>query len=397
MTSQAQQSVDLSTCYTFPHDPAQRYVFLDLLTHTAMRGVQVRVNIDLMTVESTMIKSAFHAQHKIPKKATVSRDGKTTQFSFLDCLPLGCPPMSERSKMPFNGLDFLTEIMQRALAVPDGKYQVRFWCARDVQDGYRIKNHSKCAVFDGKTESAVAFIGGSNVAPTIECGDADCDMIVTGPVASEVGGTFDHLWDCLETEPNIKEFEKKVAPHEEEKKMESAINLLPRQSWLDANATVALLRSDPSSSGEDVILRHILGVIATAQESVHMIMGHCNFPKPLAIALGEACKRGVKVKLLVNSLYSSDLRVNQRDMFLSLRQLLHIAPDVEVWTTALSSIRQKHPTTDPAGRIATADSSPPFLHAKFTVVDRKWSAAGSWNVWTRAAYHEIEHELFIES
>ena len=38
---------------------------------------------------------------------------------------------------------------------------------------------------------------------------------------------------------------------------------------------------------------------------------------------------------------------------------------------------------------------PPFLHAKYVVIDSEWSAIGSWNMWTRSAFHEIEHEALV--
>jgi phosphatidylserine/phosphatidylglycerophosphate/cardiolipin synthase-like enzyme len=40
---------------------------------------------------------------------------------------------------------------------------------------------------------------------------------------------------------------------------------------------------------------------------------------------------------------------------------------------------------------------PPFLHSKYVVVDEKWSALGSWNMWTRSAFYEMEQELLIHS
>ena len=124
-------------------------------------------------------------------------------------------------------------------------------------------------------------------------------------------------------------------------------------------------------------------------------MGHSNKPLPLARALADACKRGVKVKMIVNSMYSSDLRVNQSDLFLSLKMLLEMAPEIEVFTTALPSHGKERGTTmknvDPYGK------PPPFLHSKYTVVDNKWCAIGSWNVWTRSCFYEMEHEFLMHS
>ena len=144
-----------------------------------------------------------------------------------------------------------------------------------------------------------------------------------------------------------------------------------------------------------------------------MCMGHSNKPMAMAMALGEAVRRGVRVQILVNSIFSCDLRVNQRDLFRSIQNLLTVAPGVEVYTTALRSHRTKAKRSSLAQSVneekkedppSPADSkeeegsdAPPFLHSKYTVVDHKWTAVGSWNVWTRSAFYEIEHELLIES
>ena len=123
-------------------------------------------------------------------------------------------------------------------------------------------------------------------------------------------------------------------------------------------------------------------------------------------------KRG-RFSLSVNSLFSCDLRVNQRDLFRSIQDLLTVAPGVEVYTTALRSHRtktkrsslvqsvgeeKKEESPSPAGsKEEEGSDAPPFLHSKYTVVEHKWTAVGSWNVWTRSAFYEIEHELLIES
>ena len=142
-------------------------------------------------------------------------------------------------------------------------------------------------------------------------------------------------------------------------------------------------------------------------------MGHSNKPMAMARALGEAVRRGVRVQILVNSIFSCDLRVNQRDLFRSIQNLLTVAPGVEVYTTALRSHRTKAKRSSPAqseseekkeeppspagSKKEEGSDAPPFLHSKYTVVDHKWTAVGSWNVWTRSAFYEIEHELLIES
>ena len=162
-----------------------------------------------------------------------------------------------------------------------------------------------------------------------------------------------------------------------------------------------------------LFLRSIKSIYIPFTISIVMCMGHSNKPMAMARALGEAVRRGVRVQILVNSIFSCDLRVNQRDLFRSIQNLLTVAPGVEVYTTALRSHRTKAKRSSLAQSVneekkedppSPADSkeeegsdAPPFLHSKYTVVDHKWTAVGSWNVWTRSAFYEIEHELLIES
>jgi len=173
------------------------------------------------------------------------------------------------------------------------------------------------------------------------------------------------------------------------------------------------LPSVPSSLGEDVILRCVLGGIKRAKESIFICMGHCNVPEVVAEALKKATERGVKVEILTNSLYSCDLRCGQRDLFKSLQRMLQIAPMVELVSAmqilylVLSCIQShskllvvicyfflpQYVTALKEG----SNEGPPFLHSKYVVVDSEWVAVGSWNMWTRSAFYEMEAEIFVFS
>ena len=65
----AESTVEIATCYLFPHDPAQRYLLLDLLPYVARKGVTVRLLCDMMPVESSILKSALKAREKLVKDA----------------------------------------------------------------------------------------------------------------------------------------------------------------------------------------------------------------------------------------------------------------------------------------------------------------------------------------
>jgi phosphatidylserine/phosphatidylglycerophosphate/cardiolipin synthase-like enzyme len=216
----------------------------------------------------------------------------------------------------------------------DTDIEVRFWMARDKRMGYRVKNHTKCNIFDGSTVIA----GGSNLVP--RQGSHDTDLLMTGAVASMYQLDFDNMWKALGAESvGVASEEKKEAddlPCTEFMSDADAAVLAPENRDPDTpklvghESKIFFLASQPSSMGEDVILRCILGAIHEARESISICMGHFNVPDPAAEALRCATERGVKVRVLANSLYSCDLRGGQRDLFISLMSMLGIAPKIEL-------------------------------------------------------------------
>ena len=91
----------------------------------------------------------------------------------------------------------------------------------------------------------------------------------------------------------------------------------------------------------------------------------------------------IKIQVMVNSYHSNDLRGGQKDLFKSIKSLLERVPTAEVYATHCSA-------TVTGGR-------PEFLHGKYVVVDGKWACLGSWNLWTRSAFYEMEMEAFCDS
>lgn len=288
----AESTVEIATCYLFPHDPAQRYLLLDLLPYVARKGVTVRLLCDMMPVESVILKSALKARAKLvkdaiggaaPKTAAKSRSG-ISPTSFLDLLPDSAPPFSQeaRDAGSLSPMDFIAKVLATAFAVPNEKFSVKWWCARDSQDLYRVKNHAKCAVFDGMATvgkaRGMALMGGSNLCPTLEAGDSDLDLLVAASDAViRIGETFEFLWESMcdavagvtSTEIILDTLERvigddgeNVADDDDEPDKAGKFS---KQEWLDKTCRVALVRSEPCSAGSDAIFRHVLGAIASAK------------------------------------------------------------------------------------------------------------------------------------
>jgi phosphatidylserine/phosphatidylglycerophosphate/cardiolipin synthase-like enzyme len=429
----AKHTIQISTCYLHSHDPAQRYLLLDVLPYVIRNhGVTVQVLVDLLTIEGAIVKSGFTNATKQPVTAQQQQtlrtkirpdDDHITVDSFLKHLPTTAPPQSEASRQKIHSpVDFLQQLLQVAAQVEEeqkqtgggagGSYQIQWWCARDAQYKYRIKNHCKCTVIDHQ----VSIIGGSNVAPTLEAATSDLDVLLAGPVAKDVARAMELQWNamdrtggcrdrksttttavattaasaCVSKECPLSEVENTMDAEGSTKNSRVLQELMGEEKWADRDSRVAIICSLPSSRGEDAILRVVLGAIADARQSVVMCMGHCNIPAPMTRAFRDATKRGVSVQVLVNSMYSCDLRGGQRDLFLSLRDLLNLAPEVEVYVTAPCGENNGDSTLFMKGQ-------PPFLHAKYVVFDGRFTAVGSWNVWPRGSFYELEHEALIHS
>lgn len=324
-----------------------------------------------MTLESQNLQSVF----EVMKPQT----GCPVEESLSYALPEGSPPFYYAKKKFCSASELVREVLDISSTTPN--INCKFWFARDNQSLYRIKNHTKAHIFDGGMNGTV-IAGGSNVVPRPNnldtgkfCFCCCCffvhmsyknlhsllllDFIVTGEVAGLYQQHFDNLWHAMspaivsmsltveegkgeECNEMILDIHVSV---EEEKKESSDVEMLDIQRICLANdnksehesspAKILFAPSVPSSSGEDVILRCVLGGIKHAQKSIVMCMGHCNVPVFFAHALREATERGVKVSFLTNSLYSCDLRCGQRDLFKSLQQLLVIAPKVELVSSTI--------------------------------------------------------------
>jgi len=276
-----------------------------------------------MTIESQALRGVFEV-------VSAGLDDDLVQESFLYNLPQGSPPFFHAKKEFHCPSQFVKEILDIASSSPN--IDCKFWFARDKMCNYRIKNHTKCHIFDGSMNAKV-IAGGSNVAP--RPGQLDTDFLVEGGCARMYLLHFENMWKGMN--PCTGSSDLDIMERAEEKKENgSDVLVLDRHGISNVDgrystiSKVLFLPSRPSSRGEDVILRCVLGGIKQAKHSIFMCMGHCNIPEAVAVALKAATDRGVKVSMITNSLYSCDLRGGQRDLFKSLERLLLLAPKVEL-------------------------------------------------------------------
>jgi phosphatidylserine/phosphatidylglycerophosphate/cardiolipin synthase-like enzyme len=387
----ARETIDICLCYIFSRDPFVKYLLLDLLPYVAKhRNVRVRLLIEQMVVEGETIKNFL-----IEKKKSLVTEPKAARWegSFLNNLPPGSPLCINGKEFYRSSIELIDQVMQMN-AETTNPLQIKYWFARDQRMKYRIKSHVKCHIFDSKKVIA----GGSNFAP--RAASFDCDFLVSGGAAKKYQQLFDDMFNAMST------FQETVVTSSclddtvstdsglTDSSFEENGTSYDSNEWTDASCSIYFQSSKPSSTGEDCILRTILGAVNNAQTSVTICMGHSNVPESFMNALAEASRRGVKVRILMNSYFSCDLRNGQRDLFISLKRLLEAAPQVELYVVTITSLRD-----DPEVRAdpSLQNVAPDFLHSKYVVVDKKWSAIGSWNLWTRACFYEMESEIYVLS
>lgn len=392
---EAKETIDICLCYIFSRDPFVKYLLLDLLPHVAKhRNIRVRLLIEQMVVEGETIKNFLIEKKKEPGAVPKAARWEST---FLNDLPPGSPPCINGKEFYRSSIELIDQIIQMN-SETSSPIQIKYWFARDQKLKYRIKSHVKCHIFDGQKVIA----GGSNFAP--RAASFDCDFFLSGAASKKYQQLFDDMFQAMSTS-GLDNTTVTMCSFDDTFSLDSEFTDSPvsveepliseeTNHWTDASCSIYFESSKPSSTGEDSILRTILGAVNHAQTSIVMCMGHSNVPQSFINAVADASNRGVNVKILMNSYFSCDLRNGQRDLFISLRRLLEAAPQIELYVVTITPLRDD---PDVRANPTLQNVAPDFLHSKYVVVDGNWSAMGSWNLWTRACFYEMESEIYLYS
>ena len=415
----ARSHLIIMSCYFFANEAPFVNVVKNLLPDAAKRGVRVRLLLDALPAQSALVKA------KLWGPATKYAQGAKQRLEFLK---------------------FYTQTLPDAVkSCPPGSFRVAFFKAFDKTSGHAIKSHMKMFGADGR----LAVVGGSNMLPTAATGANDCDLLVDGDAARALDANFAKVW-AEQTGEDLSESESALAAQEEtdaasqaaaaalaraaaaghKKLVDGSHRDLPEHQrhsgsrphpleealvfqWHERSVRFVDAMSRPGTQGEDAILRGVIGLIDSAKTEFLMCMGFCALHVPLVNAMARASRRGVRVRLLLNSHFSCDLRPPMSDLIAGARALLLAAPDVELYLTGPREpwdVREEEasgeqnvfvPGYDTEGCV-DVDTAPydhpfTFVHAKYCVADRARVSLGSWNAWARSAFHEAEMNLFLES
>jgi putative cardiolipin synthase len=287
-------------------------------------------------------------------------------------------------------------------------------------DRLGMRMHNKVFVADGQK----AVIGGRNIGDHyFEAQEAsnfrDVDVLASGPIVKEIGRQFDDYWNSPLAVPvaafgvtfserwgrRERDELKRLAsepqgPHAqyERRRQEFTDRLLKGAAdlvWADAVAVAEQpVRAvpDTSKSARELsqITRTLSDMRRTAQKEVVMVMAYYVPGRRAVENISEMVARGVRVRILTNSLASTDV-VAVHAGYANYRAAL-LAAGVELHEFRVDAERPA-----PQDHVMRRGSTESALHAKVIVYDRRFLWIGSANADPRSRRLNTEGGLLIES
>jgi len=361
LTDRAERTLDLQ--YYLIHEDDSARLLLHHLRLAAARGVRVRMLVD-----------------------DLNTAGEDRRFMHLSELP----NVEVRVFNPFPGGRFAT------------------W-TRFVVSAYDIprinhRMHNKLFIAD----NAIAITGGRNIGDQYFTRDPhsnfiDLDVVAAGQIVEQLSATFDAFWNSKYAYP-IASLAAPVAaegpaPSLPEGTMSGDANWLGHEldthalqlNWVPATVLAdrpAKMVSDVSPDGEVTIANDIKALMRSAQHEVIIISPYF-VPGDDGVALmRELEHRGVHIRILTNSLASTDSPLVHNGYARYRVALLKLGVELREVRPKLGQKRKRfHP-------FRSANAS---LHAKALVIDEKTVFIGSMNMDARSARTNSEMGIVIRS
>jgi len=271
--------------------------------------------------------------------------------------------------------------------------------------------HNKALIADGRA----AIVGGRNIGDHYygvsgEANFRDMDVLATGPVVADIAASFDSFWNSefavpvealgfAKQEKVAKRFERAQAeaPAWQEKNAAAIKVLLPathdlraRLSEWGANmawAEARVLVDDPSKaggSGEMAVAKELAARAAGTQQELLIDSAYFIPGERTIESFAQMVSRGIKVRVLTNSLASTDVAAVHA-VYAPTREPL-LQKGVELHEFRIDSRGS-----------ALLGSSGASLHSKLVVFDRSSVFIGSFNLDSRSAVQNTELGILIDS
>ncbi len=270
--------------------------------------------------------------------------------------------------------------------------------------------HNKLMVMD----NALAIVGGRNIGYFGVATDAnfrDLDIVAAGPVVRDTSRVFDHFWNgdwavpiaALAqrpyTEADLKSLQKTVRERISEEDYpfpldqdvddlrSELLSIRDQLIW----APGRIVWDDPAAITEGITEGAMIQTLFSKADSLHseLLMESAYFvtQEKAFEAVKKLTERGVRVRLLTNSLASNDVVAahaghakRRKQLIESGMELYELRPDAGV-------IKQS----------ANSDETKAALHTKAVVFDRESVFIGSFNLDPRSASINTEAGLYVES
>ena len=371
LTHHAERSIDLQ--YYLYHSDLVGYLFLDLLVKAAERGVRVRLLVDDMDLE-----------------------GRDAGLIALD----SHPNIEMRVFNPFDRqLGRLSQYVSGFGSVTR-------------------RMHNKSFTVDNQ----VTVVGGRNIGneyfdadPTLEF--ADLDVMAIGGVVKDVSHSFDLYWnselsypattliDEHPSEEDIKAMYRDLAEYAEQQKDSDYMNALQgsnlahrmrekKVEYIYGNAVVVYDLPEKISSDRDATELHLMTQLEPYFEGIKselIIFSPYFVPGKEGVEFFKSLtEKGVRVKILTNSLASNDVSIVHAGYSKYRKALLRAGVELYEMDKKLTRNQRKE-------KKGVGGSSKASLHAKSFVLDREKVFIGSLNLDPRSFYENSEIGVIIES
>jgi len=371
LASIAERSIDAQ--YYLYHEDLTGKLFTDQLLKAADRGVRVRLLVDDMDLEGRDVGAAALDSH---------------------------PNMEVRIFNPFSRKTArVTQFVTRLGSVTR-------------------RMHNKSFTVDNQA----TILGGRNIGDEYFEADpdlafADLDVLAIGPVVKEVSASFDQYWNSELAYPASVLIDRPPTPEKIEEKLRGFDEFVARQA--DSAYLQALRSSDLANALRGDQVRFLWGDAVVVSDQPEKILHDFEeteyhlapqlrpyfegVQKELIIFspyfvpgkegtafLCELSKRGVRVRILTNSLSSTDVGIVHAGYAKYRKDLLRAGVELYEMNKKLTKQQRKE-------KKGVSGSSQASLHAKSFVFDRKQVFIGSLNLDPRAVVHNTEIGVVLTS
>ena len=271
-------------------------------------------------------------------------------------------------------------------------------------------------------DNVVTIVGGRNIGneyydadPTLEF--SDLDVLAIGDVVNEVSKSFDAYWNSSLAYPATTIIEQRPSQQELKQLTENLMAFMEEQqtsnymtallnsdlsqkirdnavAYIWGDATVVVDHAEKLSTSRDANELHLMTQLAPYFESIEkelIIISPYFVPGDEGVEFFKSLTdKGIRVKILTNSLSSNDVGVVHAGYAKYRKALLRNGVELYEMNKKLTRAQRKE-------KKGVGSSSKASLHAKVFVLDRKRVFIGSLNLDPRSFYENSEIGLVIDS